>query len=80
MTESLVRRFYENLFEPCQDLCARDWMRYEETATRDPAIPFIEFSFVLGLFELLVIAVQNLDVELIGRIGFRKVVQDSWDD
>jgi hypothetical protein len=52
-------------------------MCYEEAAARNPAIPFVEFSFVLRLFEPLVVAVQNLDVEL---IGFREVVQDSRDN
>ena len=77
MTESLVRRFYENLFESGENFGARGWMCYEEATARDPSVSFIKLSFVLRLFEPLVVAVQNLDVEL---IGFTKVVQDSWDN
>ena len=49
-------------------------MGYEKAPAYDPAVPFIEFSLVLGFFESFLVAVQDLDVEL---IGCSEVVQDS---
>jgi hypothetical protein len=74
MTESLHRGFYENLFESRENFGAWIWMGYEETSAYDPAVSFIEFSLVNGVFEPFVVAIQDLDVEL---IGISEVVQDS---
>ena len=78
MTESLHRGFYENLFESRHYFGAWIYRGYEETSAYDPAISFIKFSLVLGFFESLLVAVQDLDVELVGCIiYFGEVVQDS---
>lgn len=77
MSEALVRGFYENLFEPRHNFGAWIYSGYEETSAYDPAISFIKFSLVLGFFESLLVAVQDLDVELVGSIDFGEVVQDS---
>jgi len=41
-------------------------MCYEEPSTRDPSVSFVELSLMFRFFELLIVAVQNLDVELVG--------------
>ena len=65
MTETLHCSFHENFFESGENLGAWGWMCYEESTTYDPAIPFVEFSLVDGVFESFLVAVQNLDVEFI---------------
>jgi hypothetical protein len=65
MTKALVCCFYKNLFESGENLGAWIWMCYEESAARDPSVSFVEFSLVFWFFELLVVAIQDLDVELI---------------
>ena len=70
MTEALHRGFYKNFFKSGENFGAWVWMCYEEAAARYPAISFVEFSLVLGFFEFLVVAVQDLDVELICWICF----------
>jgi len=79
MSEALVRGFYENLFESRHNFGAWIYSSYEETSAYNPAIPFVKFSLVLGVFESLFVAVQDLDVELVCIIDFGQVVQDSWD-
>jgi hypothetical protein len=74
VSESLVRGFYENLFESRHSFGAWIHSGYEETSAYDPAVSFIEFSFISGVFESFLVAVQDLDVEL---VGCSKVVQDS---
>ena len=49
-------------------------MGYEEAAAGYPAISFVEFSLVLGFFELFVIAIQDLNMEF---VCCSEVVQDS---
>jgi hypothetical protein len=74
MTEALHRGFYEDFLESGENFGAWFWMGYEESAARYPAISFVEFSLVLGFFEFLVVAVQDLDVEFVCS---SEVVQDS---
>ena len=79
MSEALVRGFYENLFEPRHYFGPWIYSGYEETSAYDPAIPFVKFSLVLGVFESLLVAIQDLDVELVCIIYFGEVVQDLRD-
>ena len=65
MTETLVRRFYKNFFESGENFGTGGWMGYKEAAAGDPSVSFVEFSLVFRFFELLVVAVQDLDVEFV---------------
>ena len=77
MSETLHCSFHENFFESGENLGAGVRMCYEESATYHPAISFVEFSLVDGVFEPLLVAVQDLDVEF---VSCSEVVQDSGDD
>jgi hypothetical protein len=74
MTETLHRRFYKDFFESGENFGAWFYSGYEESTARDPSISFVEFSLVFRFFELLVVAVQDLDVEFVCS---SEVVQDS---
>jgi len=74
MTEALVRRFYKDFFKSGENFSTWFYSGYEEAAAGDPSVSFIEFSLVLGFFELFVVAVQDLNMEFVCIIDFGEVV------